>query len=96
MFLWVFKNYFLASSLESIYVGDTIDIQHGSAKVIEINYEKKLGCAKLNRNKYYPLKFSDEAGWHSDECLTRKEFFDEQKTENPKRVSRKGLRKRQA
>lgn len=83
MFLWVFKNNFLASTLESIYVGDVVEIQHGLAKVIEINYEKKLGCAKLQK-LYYPLKFSKKNGWYSDEQLTKKEFF---KDNNPKKTS---------
>lgn len=76
MFLWVFKNHFIASSLQSIYVGDIVELQLGKGKVIEINYEKCLGLAELD-DCVYILKWKDKVGWHCEERALTKDYFSE-------------------
>jgi hypothetical protein len=74
MFYWVFKNNFIASSVDSIYPLDEVEIQVGKAKVIEVNYETKLGYAQLG-NQVYELTWENKVGWHSKKVMTRKEFL---------------------
>jgi hypothetical protein len=76
MFLSVFKNKFIARSLESIYVGDDVELQYGTGKVIEINYEKSIGVAEIDDCVYF-LKWKDKIGWHSEERALSKDFYSE-------------------